>query len=447
MKKHTTKQHSFILDLNKCTGCGACQLACAIENEVDLPNSWRSIFTYNEFNFPNIPKYHFSLACNHCVNPPCLKNCPALAYKKDEKTGTVLLDQNKCIGCKYCSWVCPYDAPKFNQKQGVMEKCTFCEHRIKEGFDPACVTLCPTTALQFRDYQENDYSANIPGFTKSPIKPAIKFITKKNTPESSLSTEIKKDDMQTFFEKSRPKIDLTKEWTLVVFTLLAALLVGWYSTVIFNYEVIPWLFFGLGAVALAVSTFHLGKIFRSPRAILNIKHSWLSREILFFSLFFVLVLICEYFFKSNLFMKWLVVVLGLASLISIDRVYQVLPGKTPAFHSANVLLTGILFFSFFIGRKELFLSVLAVKIILYIVRKFPIRKKSLFNPFVLMSRLIIGFFFASMFGISDSSRVQMIGFICLLVGEIIDRCEFYLELKIPTPQWQINEDLLQEIQK
>ena len=81
------------------------------------------------------------------------------------------------------------------------------------------------------------------------------------------------------------------------------------------------------------------------------------------------------------------------------------------------------------------------------MRRFPFRKRSFYNPVVFMSRLIIGFFFASVLGTSDSSSVQMIGFICLVIGEIIDRCEFYLELKIPTPQRQINEDLLQEILK
>jgi DMSO reductase iron-sulfur subunit len=443
----TIKQKSFIFDLNKCTGCGACVLACAIENEVELHNSWRSIYTYNEFNFPDVPKYHFSLACNHCVDPPCLKSCPALAYQKDEKTGVVLLDKDKCIGCKYCSWICPYDAPKFNQNQGVMEKCTFCEHRLKEGFDPACVALCPTTALQFGDYIENNSAENIPGFTTSTIKPAIKFIHKNSTPESSLQAEIKKEDILNSFETPKPKIDLAKEWTLVAFTLLAAFLVGWYSTLIFNHKINYFLFFAIGTTALLVSTFHLGKIFRSYRAILNIKNSWLSREILFFTLFLSLAFVCEYFFNSNLFLKWLIIFLGLASLISIDRVYQILPGKTVAFHSANVLLTGILFFSFFIDRKEIFIAVIFIKMILYSIRIFPLLKKQLANPFISMSRWIIGFFFVLLFETSDLPNLQIIGFICLLIGEIIDRCEFYLELKIPTPQWQINEDLLQEIQK
>lgn len=440
------QQKSFIFDLDKCTGCGACQLACAIENEVDLQNSWRSIYTFNEFNFPEIPQYHFSLACNHCIDPPCLTYCPAFAYKKDENTGAVVLDQNKCIGCKYCSWVCPYDAPKFNLKHRVMEKCTFCDHRLKEGFDPACVALCPTTALQLGKYQEKNSSDNIPGFTKTLIKPAIRFMKKKNTPESSIKSEMNKEDILASLKIPDAKIDLPKEWPLMVFSLLAALIIGWYSTTIFYQTVNPYLILAIGTVALLISSFHLGKFSRAFRAVLNVKNSWLSREILFFILFLIFVSIDEFILSSNINVKRFIVILGLACLLSIDQVYVVLPKKTQIFHSATVVVTGFLFFSYFANQKEIFIGVLILKIILYSLRRISFRERSVSNPIIFMSRWIIGFLFGLMFGTSEEPSLRILAFFCLILGEIIDRCEFYSELRIITPQRQINDDLLHEIQ-
>ena len=73
-------QNAFIFDINKCTGCQACQIACVIENELEPERSWRQMFTFNKQRLPDIPLFHLSLACNHCLDAPCMKYCPALAY-------------------------------------------------------------------------------------------------------------------------------------------------------------------------------------------------------------------------------------------------------------------------------------------------------------------------------------------------------------------------------
>jgi Fe-S-cluster-containing dehydrogenase component len=104
--------NSFLFDPNRCTGCGACRLACSIENQLEPERSWRRIDTFNRTRHPGVPLYHLSLACNHCAEPACMFACPALAYSRDEKSGAVLLDEGKCIGCRYCAWACPYDAPR-----------------------------------------------------------------------------------------------------------------------------------------------------------------------------------------------------------------------------------------------------------------------------------------------------------------------------------------------
>ena len=115
-------QKAFVFDLNRCTGCNACEIACKIENELPPGMSWREVVTFNESRLPGVPLFSLSLACNHCLDAPCKEKCPALAYSKDERTGAVTVNPSLCMGCKYCQWVCPYDAPKFNATAGVVEK-------------------------------------------------------------------------------------------------------------------------------------------------------------------------------------------------------------------------------------------------------------------------------------------------------------------------------------
>ena len=291
MLNNRVNQKSFIFDTNKCTGCGACILACSIENELEFGASRRRVFTFNEAHYPALPRFHLSLACNHCLDPPCLKYCPARAYHKDEQTGAVILDQDKCIGCKYCSWACPYDAPQFNPLSGLMEKCTFCEHRLAENIEPACVELCPTTALRFGDYGSEKNSTGVPGFTKTEIKPAIQLIPlqeNRTVPEFSLQPA---EAIQKKIPQSSPvsKIRLQSEWSLILFTLLTAILVGWISAaVVYGSRIDPVQFAGFGAGTLLISLGHLGKKSRAYRTILNWRHSWLSREISLFPLFLFL---------------------------------------------------------------------------------------------------------------------------------------------------------------
>ena len=87
----------FHFDLNRCTGCEACRLACSIENELPGGESWRRIETFNPRRHPAAPRFHLSLACLHCADPPCLDACPARAYHRDGATGAVLLDSQTQI--------------------------------------------------------------------------------------------------------------------------------------------------------------------------------------------------------------------------------------------------------------------------------------------------------------------------------------------------------------
>ena len=97
--------------------------------------------------------YMVSMGCNHCENPLCVDVCPTGASIK-RSDGIVYIDQDKCIGCRYCEWACPYGARQFNVATGTMTKCDFCADQLAVGLPPACVGSCPMRALDFGDLNE-----------------------------------------------------------------------------------------------------------------------------------------------------------------------------------------------------------------------------------------------------------------------------------------------------
>jgi Fe-S-cluster-containing dehydrogenase component len=89
------------------------------------------------------------MPCMHCEKPACLAVCPTAAISKRAEDGLVLINEGKCIGCRYCSWACPYGAIGFDAERRVADKCTYCEHLLARGETPACVSKCPGHALSF----------------------------------------------------------------------------------------------------------------------------------------------------------------------------------------------------------------------------------------------------------------------------------------------------------
>jgi len=155
------KRLAFYFDSSSCSGCKTCQMACKDKNDLGPGQVWRRVYEVTGGGWKkqgdtwqqDVFAYNLSMSCNHCEDPICVKSCPTKALLKRED-GIVQIDQNLCIGCKYCAWVCPYGAPQFNPEKGVMGKCDFCADYIDQGKNPSCVDACPMRALDFGDHQE-----------------------------------------------------------------------------------------------------------------------------------------------------------------------------------------------------------------------------------------------------------------------------------------------------
>ena len=190
---------AMAIDLDRCTACQACVVACQVENNVPPTGpieagkgrsiSWMRLANTNLEEQVHRPGLQLiPLPCMHCENPPCTKVCPANATKIDEE-GLVAQVYARCIGCRYCTTACPYTVRQFNWKElewpepmerglspdvsirprGVVEKCSFCNHRLQRARDlaawedrqleegeyvPACVESCPADAMVFGDLDD-----------------------------------------------------------------------------------------------------------------------------------------------------------------------------------------------------------------------------------------------------------------------------------------------------
>lgn len=166
----------WIVDLTRCIGCHACYTACKAENRTPLRTDWRQVIMRERGTYPNPVREFISMACNHCLEPACLKSCPVGAITK-RFDGVVLIDQARCIGCRYCMFACPYGAPRIDTLTSKVTKCTMCVHRLDAGLQPACVETCLTGALQFVRRLDGPAGPVPEGFNDpGQTRPNIRFI-------------------------------------------------------------------------------------------------------------------------------------------------------------------------------------------------------------------------------------------------------------------------------
>lgn len=163
----------FYFDGNRCIGCRACVIACKDFKDQPVGSNFRRVTSYETGSFPTARSWHYSMACNHCASPACVANCPTGAMHIDEEDGTVIHDDEICIGCKTCMEACPYEAPQYREDLMIVQKCDACAERRAAGENPSCVDACSMRTLDFGDIDElktrygNDLVSDLPFLPES----------------------------------------------------------------------------------------------------------------------------------------------------------------------------------------------------------------------------------------------------------------------------------------
>lgn len=181
------RRWGMVIDLQKCLGCDSCTVSCKAENRTPPGVSYNVVIEEEIGEFPNVTRVNIPRPCMQCDVPPCVGVCPVEATYKREEDGIVVIDDERCIGCRYCIAACPYgaryfdfgesyeaemqgfdalQAPEFGMPAsprepgqapiGTVRKCNFCLHRLERGEEPACVETCIGDARYFGDLNDPD---------------------------------------------------------------------------------------------------------------------------------------------------------------------------------------------------------------------------------------------------------------------------------------------------
>jgi len=331
------QQYAFEVELDSCTGCKACVAACHSLNGLDEDEIWRSVGLLHGGS-PLAPvQQSVTTACHHCLDPACMNGCPVGAYEKDALTGIVRHLDDQCIGCQYCVFTCPYEVPRYNARQGIVRKCDLCEGRLSAGEAPACVQGCPNEAIAITIVEKRQMledaqgDAFLPGAPSPGITvPATVYKTKRALPRNLLPAD---------FYTVKPSHE---HRPLVVMLVLTQLSVGAFvmdaiASRFLSAEVLATLrplhslvALAVGLLALAASVLHLGRPQYAFRALVGLRTSWMSREILAFGLFAPLAMA----YSASLWHALVLPALGMAPLApsTAQRLHSVL--------SATVATTG-----------------------------------------------------------------------------------------------------------
>jgi len=365
--------YAFTFDESSCSGCKACQAACKDKNNLPLGVLWRRVYEVSggkwtqtgEAWTSTVFAYNLSIACNHCVYPKCAGVCPVDAYEV-RPDGIVLINTQKCIGCGYCAWACPYDAPQVDKSAGYMTKCNLCYDNLDAGLPPACVAACPLRCLELVEISDQGIEEKglvlwkVPGaehpFPLPKLSRTEPYLVIKPHPGVKQVGEGTHVSNREETSPAQPRATARGEIPLIIFTLLAQMAIGAFGTIFIIYWVlsdklvawqitfIPLLAVGVAVtVALLVSFFHLGTPKNAWRALNHLRKSWLSREILFTSGFAGLwaILTGVRLFQIDTFSVWtslaaLTAFCGLAAVHSMQRVYQL--RSVPAWNTGRTLL-------------------------------------------------------------------------------------------------------------
>ena len=287
------QQLAFQVDLDACSGCKACVTACHQLNGLDDDEgeTWRSVGLLHGGTPTEPVQQTVTTACHHCLEPACMKGCPVNAYEKDPVTGIVKHLDDQCIGCQYCTLTCPYEVPQYSKKRGIVRKCDMCSDRLAEGEPPACVQACPNEAIAIRVVdtalvlEDAHGEAFLPGAPPPTVTvPTTTYKSRRAMPRNLLPADFHRvrSSHQHF-----PLVVLLVLTQLSVGTFVADLVMGGGGSgpLEIGRPHRSLLALAMGLLALAASTFHLGRPAYAFRAILGIRTSWMSREVLAFGMF------------------------------------------------------------------------------------------------------------------------------------------------------------------
>lgn len=298
------EQYAFEVNLDQCTGCKACVVACHSLNGLDEEESWRDVGTLIGIG-PDPLVQTVTTACHHCEDPACANGCPVLAYDKSPETGIVRHLDDQCIGCSYCVMKCPYDVPKFSNKRGIVRKCDMCQDRLSAGEAPACVQACPNEAIAIRIVKSGIAATAaseplVPGaFRSNYTQPTTRYLSAQRLPDRTQPAD-----------QHQPRLDFSHgplAWMLVLTQMgTGAFAFGGIAPVSPGSKV------GISIAAAAItllgmtlSLLHLGQPLKAWRSFLGWRKSWLSREILAFGLFAKLALLPPLVWKISGDSEWL----------------------------------------------------------------------------------------------------------------------------------------------
>jgi anaerobic dimethyl sulfoxide reductase subunit B (iron-sulfur subunit) len=445
--------YAFTFDASACSGCKACQEACKDKNNLPVGVMWRRVIEVSGGGWVqegkgwtnNVFAYNLSLACNHCVHPKCAGVCPTDAFVT-RPDGIVYIDPSKCMGCGYCSWACPYSAPRYNPEQGQMSKCNFCFDNIDAGLPPSCVAACPMRVLNFVsltptplpqgegqgvrvlwELPASEHPFPLP--TNSRTEPHL--IVK---PHVAMNNSLEKKISN--YEEIRPRYQKS-EMPLVAFTLLTQMAVGAFLAAQWMTDSIPLIPYLMIGTCLGLGGFfsfaHLGAKRNAWRAPFHLKKSWLSREILLFGLFgagwlagFVLPE-----------MKWITSLLGVGLIFSMAQVYRLhtMPAwdtwrTTAGFFITSILLGQLLMMNLLQGGGW---GIVAVLLAMELAMTLSAKPKARWTVTSLRVALIAAAMLGAGIMLFASNLPEVwispILFMLVMVEEIIGRVSFYKALE------------------
>ncbi len=433
------QQYAFQVELDKCTSCKACVAACHSLNGLEEEEAWRDVGHLHGGEAEPAWQQTVTTACHHCLEPECMHGCPVGAYEKDADTGIVRHLDDQCIGCEYCSLKCPYDVPKYSSRLGIVRKCDMCYQRLEVGEAPACVQACPNEAIKIINVEQEKLRPILEqkrGFLNGAPLPNITLPT-----TQYVGREVPKTAKPADQEKLIPAAKHTPLVLMLTLTQAGVgALIGAALNVSPTQSIIGSLMFFVG---LSCSIIHLGRPLGAWRFFLGLKTSWLSREILAFSVFTLLALLSPIalslvfydiegfvnlpvasFFARALypFLGWGVTIIGLISVFTSVMIYHDtkrdnwhLKFTIPAFFGTTFAFTGLL-----LAQVAPFWSLLlAIPIIADLILLAPAIKEKPWTPALHRARLMW----------HPLRKITIARFLCGILALVI--CPFSIYVALP----------------